>query len=246
MGFFTDDIEEFGPDESRSARWHYVVRALDRFVPNWFQKEGRRMAGGMGQAAARAIEALVTRSRELARERDEAMRQLAERPVTYKVPPRKHYAYNAQLALYAMAAEYMRPAKLKTDNNYPQWKDSYTKQVVDRLHSAQWKVAHGGLEASIVDAAIRAATDLLRDYHATQHEVHEQRDAAIKERDESRKALEAARKEVAALTEQRNSAMNERDNLRERIKRATNELTVNKIVPLVSSPPRVRDTGRFW
>lgn len=366
MGSFIDDDDAFGPEKSRAARWQFAVRALDKFVPHWFQKEGRRVVGGMGQAAARAIEALVTRSRELARERDEAMRQLAERPVTYKVLPRKYYSYNATLAgadenapyrwttvvrfldqfipswaprnnreenptlggsarialenlikerddarteleklrnreekrqrdtVGAMGAMYGSNPQLdqfKTESNYPQWKDSYTKHVVDQLYRAQWKVAHGGL-----DAAIRAAADLLRDYHATNHEVYEQRDQARKElqavtaslallraecreaheahrtaiatglqrqkeRDGARKAakemndrLVKAEKRTGELTHQittlqleRNAAIDERDNLRGRIRRATNELTINRIVPPAPPPDAYVDcAGRYW
>ena len=68
---------------------------------------------------------------------------------------------------------------LSGEVTYPAWATSYTKRVVGELHDA-WMSPEVPFNERL-GAAIVAATALLKDYHQTQHEVYEQRDAALEQ-----------------------------------------------------------------
>ena len=76
--------------------------------------------------------------------------------------------------------------------SYPQWGTSHTRHVVQELERVVDAMKHNGTPAGEFDRAVKAATELLRDYHATQHVVYER---AEKAEDSLRQTQEALQEE---------------------------------------------------
>ncbi len=77
--------------------------------------------------------------------------------------------------------------------SYPQWSTSHTRHVVQELERVVDAMKHNGAAAGEFDRAVKAATELLRDYHATQHVVYERAEKAEAELRQTQEALQEER-----------------------------------------------------
>ncbi len=106
-------------------------------------------------------------------------------------------------------------------NCYPHWETSYTKRVCDKL-AARFPgscAEHAVLKGTFFHA-VKAAYDLLKDYHQTQHVVYEERDSIKRELDDAKKTIERAHKTIEAVLLERDYVQRVLD--RERIQHGAN------------------------
>jgi hypothetical protein len=79
------------------------------------------------------------------------------------------------------------------------WENSYTKSIVDVLNRLQTKLQAVGLSNTLHYSAVVSAIKLLQEYHRTQHEVYDQRDAARAEASGYEEQLTTAHEELETL-----------------------------------------------
>lgn len=227
----TYDPERFGAWDHIALRWKQVVNILDAFIPNWSLGEERKTSGSLGVYAGDAIHRVVQERDALKAERDALATECAALKAARdaKIPPR--YGFNQiKPRVVAKMPELGAPygsncqphpdapsQNLAGEVTYPEWEGSHTKRVVDALKNALIGTPSITPRSRVFEAGADAIR-LLRDYHRTQHEVYEGRDAARKEVEELKKHLSAKQAFLNLNRAARHSAVEDATQLRAKLR----------------------------
>lgn len=175
------DEKKYGTPEFQASRWRRVVDLLDEQLGSEWRRSRQPPREWLGDDAIMAIRNALTAQRNLVRQGDKVRALEAE-----LVEARDSIAtLKVQLrSASERADEAARKAEVSVQfrrSGDARWEGSYTKQVVDELQRV-FPRSFAGTAISevgrVAAKALRDAATLLRDYHATQHQVYQRAEAA--------------------------------------------------------------------